>query len=64
MHGVEGVTAGYGVDMGWLRFSYRVVRVVNKGSLWGGSVVVMGWFQIGINYSVQRAKKLVRGATN
>ena len=52
MHGVEGVTAGYGVDMGWLRFSYRVARVVNKGSLWGGSVVVMGWFQIGINYDV------------
>ena len=52
------------MDMGWLWFSYRVVRVVNTGSLWGGSVVVMGWFQIGINYGVQRAKKLARVATN
>ena len=56
MHGVEGVTAGYGVDMGWLRFSYRVVRVVNKGSLWGGSVVVMGWFQIGIKDTINQGQ--------
>ena len=40
MHGVEveGVTAGYGVDMGWLRFSYGVVKVL--GGEYG---VVMGW---------------------